>query len=195
MLENLQNYAIILASGSPRRRELLKGLGVNFEVKTLPDIDESFPKYLVGEEIPQYISQNKAAAYREKMKENELIITADTVVCLEGEVLGKPVNEAAACAMLRQLSDQHHDVITGVTITTQKEQISFASVTHVLFDLLTEEEIQYYVKEFRPFDKAGAYGIQEWIGYMGVKAIKGSYFNVMGLPVQLLYKHLKAIQS
>lgn len=194
MLENLEKYELILASGSPRRKELLEGLGLTFEVKTLPGIDESFPSNLVDQEIPQFIARNKAKAYRKDLKENQLVITADTIVSLEGEVLGKPKDALEAKKMLRQLSDKHHDVITGVSLTTVYQEITFSSITHVVFDALTEDEIDFYVDCCNPLDKAGAYGIQEWIGHMGVKAIEGSYFNVMGLPVHLLYQQLKKIQ-
>lgn len=193
MLENLAKYNIILASNSPRRKELMTGLGVDYTVKTLPDIDESFPDTLVGEEIPLHIAKGKADAYKELIQPDELIITADTIVWLDGEVLGKPVDEADATAMLRNLSGKKHQVITGVCLTTQEWQRSFAAVSDVTFATLDEAEIAYYVKNYRPMDKAGAYGIQEWIGYIGVESISGSYFNVMGLPIQRLYRELKKI--
>ena len=168
------DYHIILASNSPRRRELLSGLGLDYEVRTLPGIDESYPDTLQGEEIPVYISSKKASAYLDALKDNELLITADTIVWLDGRVLGKPADEDEARQMLRDLSGKTHQVITGVT---------FAS--------LTEEEISYYVTHYHPMDKAGSYGVQEWIGFIGVERIEGSYFNVMGLPVQRLYRELK----
>lgn len=185
------NYKYILASGSPRRRELLTGLGLDYEVRLLPDIDETYPEGLSGEEIPQVISRKKAEAYRATMAADELIITADTIVYLEGKVLGKPADAAEACQMLRDLSGKTHQVITGVTLLTAEKMHSFASVSQVSFAHLTEEEIQYYVEHYKPMDKAGAYGVQEWIGYIGVERIEGSYFNVMGLPVQRLYTELK----
>lgn len=193
VLDNLKKYRIILASNSPRRKELLGGLGIDYEVKVLPGIDESYPESLKGEEIPVYIASEKAAAYRAVMQENDLIITADTIVYLDGEVLGKPRDAADAARMLRLLSGKTHQVITGVCITAQAFQKSFAAVTEVTFDTLSEEEIDYYVSKYAPMDKAGSYGIQEWIGFIGVTGMKGSYFNVMGLPVQRLYRELKGL--
>lgn len=193
MLENLNKYKIILASNSPRRRELMTGLGVKYSVKTLPDVDESYPDTLVGGEIPVYIAKGKADAYMHLIKPDQLIITADTIVWLEGEVLGKPKDEEDARQMLRRLSGKTHEVITGVCLTTQSFQRSFSSVSEVTFATLDEEEIDYYVTHYRPFDKAGAYGVQEWIGFVGVEQISGSYFNVMGLPIQQLYRELKKI--
>ena len=187
------DYHIILASNSPRRRELLSGLGLDYEVRTLPGIDESFPNTLQGEEIPVYISSKKASAYLDALKENELLITADTIVWLDGQVLGKPTDEEDARQMLRDLSGKTHQVITGVTFATTSFQKSFASVSQVTFTSLTEEEINYYVTHYHPMDKAGSYGVQEWIGFIGVERIEGSYFNVMGLPVQRLYRELKAM--
>lgn len=191
MLNNLKEYKIILASNSPRRKELLGGLGITYEVKTLPDIDESYPEDLDAEEIPLHIARNKADAYRSMMQPNELIVTADTIVWMDGMVLGKPKDEADACRMLRCLSGKTHQVVTGVCLTTLEKQRCFATVTDVTFAELTEEEINYYVSRYRPLDKAGAYGIQEWIGYIGVQNISGSYFNVVGLPIQRLYTELK----
>ena len=193
MLDNLKKYKIILASNSPRRRELLSGLGVDYEVKIVPGIDETYPESLNGEEIPVYIAQEKANAYRASLQPDELVITADTIVCVDGMVLGKPVDEADACRMLRMLSGRTHQVITGVCLTTVDFQKSFASVTEVTFDTLSDEEIGYYVEKYRPMDKAGSYGVQEWIGFVGVTGLKGSYYNVMGLPVQRLYKELKEL--
>lgn len=185
------NYHIILASNSPRRRELLSGLGLDYEVRTLPGIDESYPSTLQGEEIPVYISSKKASAYLDALKEKELLITADTIVWLDGRVLGKPSDEEEARQMLHDLSGKTHQVITGVTLATTSFQKSFASVSQVTFASLTEEEINYYVTHYHPMDKAGSYGVQEWIGFIGVERIEGSYFNVMGLPVQRLYRELK----
>lgn len=182
---------LILASNSPRRRELLAGLGYPYEVRVLDCIDESYPDTLRGREVAAYISRAKASAYRATMAQDEVIITADTIVCLDDEVLGKPADEAEAMAMLRRLSGQTHQVYTGVTIVSVKGDTTFVSRTDVTFATLTEEEIQHYVTHYRPMDKAGAYGIQEWIGYIGVEHIEGSYFNVMGLPVQRLYAELK----
>jgi septum formation protein len=191
MLEDLKKYKVVLASNSPRRQELLGGLGIDYEVKTMPDIDESYPEGLSAEVIPVHIARNKANAYRSVMKSNELIITADTIVWLNGVVMGKPKDELDACNMLRKLSGKTHQVVTGVCLTTTDKQTSFSTVTDVTFAELTEEEIQYYVSNYRPMDKAGAYGIQEWIGYIGVRAISGSYSNVVGLPIQRLYTELK----
>lgn len=193
MLENLKKYHIILASNSPRRRELLAGLDIEYEVKVLPGIDESYPDTLAAEDIPQYISREKAAAYEAALQPDDLVITADTIVWTEGRVLGKPKDEEEAKAMLCQLAGRTHQVITGVTLLTKAMKRTFAVTSEVTFDALTEEEISYYVERYRPLDKAGAYGIQEWIGYVGVSALHGSYFNVMGLPVQRLYKELKTL--
>lgn len=192
-LENIQNYKIVLASNSPRRRELLSGLNLDYTVRVLPDIDESYPDYLKGEEIPMYISRKKADAYRNSMNENELIITADTVVYIHGKVLGKPKSLEEAKEMLRELSGNTHQVITGVSLTTREIQRTFPAITQVTFDVLTEDEIEFYVEKYRPLDKAGAYGVQEWIGFVGVSQLEGSYFNVMGLPVQRLYQELKKL--
>ncbi len=190
----VDNYKIVLASGSPRRKELLSGLGLEYEVRVLPDIDESYPEGLQEEDIPITISRKKSDAYRNSMSDNELVITADTIVYLDGKVLGKPANAEEAASMLRQLSGKTHKVITGVTLLTKNIQKSFACTTLVTFAALTEEEISFYVNNFHPMDKAGSYGVQEWIGYIGVTDIQGSYFNVMGLPVQRLYTELKQIK-
>lgn len=185
------NYNIILASNSPRRKELLAGLGMPFEVRVLKDIDESYPTSLQGGDIPYYISRAKAEAYRESLADNELLITADTIVWLNGQVLGKPASNDEARSMLTMLSGNTHQVYTGVTLTTVDKQISFDCCSDVTFAKLTPEEINYYVEHFHPLDKAGAYGIQEWIGYVGVESITGSFFNVMGLPIQRVYKALQ----
>lgn len=193
MLKNLSKYHIILASKSPRRRELLAGLGLEFETRVIPGIPEDYPQGLTGEEIPQYISREKANAYRTSLKADDLLITADTIVYVNGNVLGKPHNEEDAHRMLSSLSGKTHQVVTGVSLTTQQMQKTFAVVTDVTFASLTDEEIRYYIRHFAPFDKAGAYGIQEWIGYIGVVGINGSFYNVMGLPVQRLYTELKKL--
>ena len=202
MLEDLKKYSVVLASNSPRRKELLSGLGVNFSVKTLPDVDESFPDTLKGEEIPFFTARKKADAYKmlfssvtsNEVEEPLLVITADTIVWLEDEVLGKPANATEARAMLSKLSGKKHQVITGVCLTTASWQKSFAAVSEVQFSSLTEEEMDYYIQNYCPYDKAGAYGVQEWIGFIGVESIQGSYFNVMGLPIQRLYRELKTIK-
>ena len=183
-------YRIILASNSPRRRELLGGLGIDFTVKVIGGIDESWPHELKGEDIPLYISREKAAPYKATIAPDELVITADTIVYVDGEVLGKPRDKADARRMLRLISGRWHEVITGVTLMTAEREHSFAVTTKVKFCNLSDSEIDYYIKNYAPMDKAGAYGIQEWIGYVGVEAIEGSYFNVVGLPVQRLYREL-----
>ena len=190
MLDNLEKYKVILASGSPRRRELMAGLGVNYEVRILPDVDESYPDTLQGEEIPLYIAKEKADAYIPMMQPDELIITADTIVWLDGKVLGKPRDREDDLQMLRTMSGRTHKVFTGVCITTTDWQRSFTAQTEVRFATLSEDEIIYYVDNFKPMDKAGAYGVQEWIGFIGVENISGSYYNIMGLPVQKLYREL-----
>ena len=187
----VEGYKVILASNSPRRKELLGGLGIPFEVRTLSGIDESYPGTLKGEEIPMYISGKKAEAYQRTMADDEMIITADTIVYDNGQVLGKPKDREEAIQMLRQLSGHAHEVITGVSIVTKQKTSQFASTSKVYFAELTDEEITYYVDNYRHFDKAGAYGIQEWIGFVAVTRIEGSYFNVMGLPIQRLYTELK----
>lgn len=189
----VEGYKVILASNSPRRKELLGGLGIDFEVRTLSDIDESYPNALRGEDIPMFISGKKAEAYKQGMADDEMIITADTIVCDNGQVLGKPKNRGEAVQMLKGLSGHAHEVITGVSIVTKKKTVQFASTSKVTFAALTDEEIAYYVDTYKPYDKAGAYGIQEWIGYVAVTRIEGSYFNVMGLPIQKLYSELKKI--
>lgn len=185
------NYRIFLASNSPRRKELLSGLGIPFEVRVNGDIDESYPSDLPPEAIPLHISRKKAAAYLQTMSVDELIITADTVVVASGEILGKPVDASDAHRMLRLLSGTTHQVITGVCLTTTDHQVAFSVTTDVTFKDLSDEEIHYYIDHYRPYDKAGAYGIQEWIGYIGVTGLHGSYFNVMGLPIQRIYEELR----
>lgn len=191
MLENLQKYNIVLASNSPRRKELLQRLGLNFKVRTLLGIDETFPEALRGEDIARYVSRKKAEAYRASMAPGELLITADTLVCIDGTVLGKPKDEKQAREMLRLLSGRIHQVVTGVTVLSAGRMENFAVTSHVKFAALEDEEIDYYVSGFLPFDKAGAYGIQEWIGLVAVEELRGSFFNVMGLPMQRLYNVLK----
>lgn len=194
MLDNLKKYKVILASNSPRRKELLAGLGVDYEVRTLPDVDESYPDTLQGADIPLYIAKKKADAYRNMLQPGELMITADTIVWLDGRVLGKPKDREDALCMLRDMSGRTHEVFTGVCITTTEWQRSFAAQTEVRFAELSEEEMTYYVDKFQPMDKAGAYGVQEWIGFIGVENISGSYYNIMGLPVQRLYKELVKVK-
>lgn len=191
ILPNLNRYKIVLGSNSPRRRELLAGLDIDFEVQVIPGIDESFPDTLPAVDVPVYIARKKAEAYIPSMPADELLITADTIVWIFGEILGKPKDREDAIAMLRKVSGRVHEVITGVCITTKEKTISFSASSAVSFARLDEEEIVYYVDKYRPFDKAGSYGIQEWIGYVAVEAINGSFYNVMGLPVRLLYQELK----
>ena len=205
-------YKIILASNSPRRRELLAGLDVNFEVKVLNGIDESYPDDLDAYQVAEFIAQKKAEAYRSLLNEEEssaeenLILTADTVVIApaaneqndqegKGIILGKPKTADDAVRMLRMLSGKTHHVVTGVCLTTKEEQRHFSVTTEVSFKELTDWEINYYISHYKPFDKAGAYGIQEWIGYIGCTGLKGSYFNVMGLPVQLIYEEMLKMQE
>ena len=190
LLQNLDNYNIILASQSPRRQELLRGLNLKFEVKVI-DVEEDFPAEIVGVDIPMYLAEKKANAYNNIMDDNTMIITADTIVWHEGKVLGKPVDVADARRMLRTLSGKTHQVITGVCISTLKRRKIFHVISDVRFAKLTDSEIEYYLENFQPYDKAGSYGVQEWIGYVGVEHINGSYFNVMGLPIQRLYTELK----
>lgn len=190
MQKLLDGKHVILASNSPRRKELLAGLDLDFEVKVLPDIDESYPENLPAMEVSEYISQKKAEAYKGLIKENDVVITADTVVICENEIMGKPHDAEDARRMLRKLSNKSHQVTTGVCITTLKEQVHFSVTTHVSFKELTDDEINYYIATYKPFDKAGAYGIQEWIGYIGCTGLDGSYYNVMGLPVQRIYREL-----
>lgn len=191
MLDKLNNYNIILASKSPRRQELLKGIGLNFNVLT-KDVDESYPSRLSVYEVAPYLSLKKAKAFEDaELPDNYMIITADTIVVVGDEILGKPKDKEKACEMLLKLSGKKHSVITGVTIRTKDRTKTFSAVSNVVFEKLDSEEINYYVDNFKPFDKAGSYGIQEWIGYIGVSAVEGSYFNVMGLPTQKLYTVLK----
>lgn len=186
-----KDYNIILGSNSPRRRELLGGLELEFSVSVLPGIDESYPEDMPAADTAEYISIEKAAAYKDRLKADDLLITADTVVVSGNKVLGKPEDHDKAKEMLRLLSGKTHCVITGVCLTTKDRQKHFSVKTEVTFKVLSESEIEHYVSRYKPFDKAGAYGIQEWIGYIGVTSISGSYFNVMGLPVQRIYDELQ----
>lgn len=185
-MTHLDKYHIILGSQSPRRKELLEGLDLKFEQRAMPDLDESYPESLPTDEIAEYLARQKATAYLPALKESELLITADTIVLLEGQVLGKPHDEAEARAMLASLSGKPHEVITGVCVSTRERTESFSSSTWVYFEPIPIEAIEYYVARYRPLDKAGSYGIQEWIGYRFISRIEGSYYNVMGLPVQQL---------
>ena len=192
VFDNLKDYHILLVSGSPRRRELLERLGLTFTIGR-SEVEETYPEGLSCEEIPQYLSRLKAMHCSPTPEPDSLVIAADTIVCCEGRVLGKPASYQEAFDMLRLLSGRRHRVITGVTILTRSVVRSFHAVTTVTFAPLTDEEIDFYLTRFRPYDKAGAYGIQEWIGMIGVKDIQGSYYNVMGLPVFRLYDELKQL--
>ena len=176
---------LILASNSPRRKELLGGLGIPFEVRVLQGIDESYPETVPTDKIAEFIATNKAKAY--EVADDEILITADTVVIVDDEILGKPADADDARQMLRKLSGKSHHVITGVSLKSYDKQKTFSVDTEVTFKTLSESEIDYYVTRYKPFDKAGAYGIQEWIGYIGVTSLRGSYFNVVGFPVQRIY--------
>jgi septum formation protein len=192
MIAVLDRYKLVLGSQSPRRRELLAGLDRDFEVQAMPDMEENYPDGLWKEEIPVYIARQKAAAYlKAGMNDDTLLITADTIVWLDGTVYGKPADENEAKEMLRTLSGKTHEVITGVCLTTCEKQKTFYAVSSVKFADLDEEEIDYYIRKYRPYDKAGAYGVQEWIGYIGVESLSGSFYNVMGLPVRMLYRSLR----
>ncbi|MBF1385353.1 Maf-like protein [Prevotella aurantiaca] len=187
---SFKDYHIILASNSPRRKELLRGLDIAFDVRVQSDIAETYPESAAPADVAGYISREKANAYKDTITEHELIITADTVVIVGNEILGKPANNDEAKEMLRKISGRKHQVVTGVCLTTTEKQHCFSVSTDVTFKNLTEKEIEYYVETYSPLDKAGAYGIQEWIGYVGVTALEGSYFNVMGLPVQRIWEEL-----
>lgn len=187
----LEQYNVILGSGSPRRKELLAGLGVHFSVLVRKGVSEDYPADLSANDVAQYIAEEKMAAYTDLLSANNIVITADTVVICDGEIMGKPSGEADAKAMLRKLGGKTHQVTTGVCIASKEKKTSFHVTTDVTFKTLSEAEIDYYVGNYKPFDKAGAYGIQEWIGYIGVTSLKGSYFNVMGLPVQRIYEALR----
>lgn len=190
MLDNLKKYRIILGSNSPRRQELLKGIRVDFEV--IPtDADEHLPAHIQGIEVAGYLAERKADSYKYIITEQDLLITADTIVLYENRILGKPHNKQEATEMLHFLSGKTHQVVTGVCISTINRRHIFHTVTEVKFSNLTEEEIDYYIENYKPYDKAGAYGVQEWIGFIAVEHINGSYFNVMGLPIQKLYQELK----
>jgi septum formation protein len=187
--EDLKKYRILLASKSPRRQYLLKELGLDVEVRT-KEVDESFPENLKAQEIPLYLCEKKAAAFDEELHDNTIVITADTIVWVEGQVLNKPEDYSDAVRMLKLLSGKMHEVYTGVCLKSKKKTKSFYALTKVYFKNLTQEEIDYYIKNYNPYDKAGAYGAQEWIGYIAVEKIEGTYFNVMGLPVNELYEEL-----
>jgi len=187
--EDLKKYTFLLASKSPRRHYLLKELGLDFEVRT-KEVDESFPEQLKAAEIPLYLCEKKAAAFDEELTDNTIVITADTIVWLDGHVLNKPQNFNDAVRMLQLLSGKMHEVYTGVCLKSKHKTTSFVALTKVYFKELSLEEIEFYIRNYNPYDKAGAYGAQEWIGYIAIDRIEGTYFNVMGLPVRELYEAL-----
>lgn len=190
MLENLQNKKIILASKSPRRQELLKGLGLNFEVRT-KDIEETYSADLIAEDVPAFLSEKKANEFLHELKSGEIIITSDTIVIHQGKILEKPRSKEEAHEMLRRLADSEHIVVTGVCIQSLEKKVVFSDLTLVEFSALTDDEIDFYIENYKPFDKAGSYGAQDWIGFVAIKKLTGSYFNVMGLPVHRVYAELK----
>ena len=187
---NLKNHQVVLASKSPRRNELLKGLGIDFTVRT-KDTDESFPSEMNPFEVAGFLSKKKADAFLEEIEASEILITADTVVIVNNQVLGKPIDKNDAFEMIKSLSDGVHEVVTGITLTSKTKQVTLQDTVSVSFKKLDNEEIEFYIDNFKPFDKAGAYGIQEWIGYIAVDRIEGSFYTVMGLPVHLIYDQLK----
>ena len=189
---DLGNYKIVLASQSPRRQDLLKDLGLNFTIKTA-DIDEVFPSHLVKQEIPLFLAEAKANAMMPGLKDSEILITADTIVWINNKAVNKPKDRADAFEMISNLSNNMHTVYTGVQLSTTTQKVSFFAETKVFFSELSPEEINYYIDKYKPFDKAGAYGIQEWIGYIGIEKIEGSYFNVMGFPLHFVYQNIKKL--
>lgn len=186
LFDNIRKYRVILGSGSPRRKELLAMLDIDFEVRSAGDVDESYPADLPAEEVPLYLARKKSNAFLSGLRENELVITADTVVICDNNVLGKPADTEEAFRMLKMLSGRKHAVVTGITVATREIQISDTAITEVEFAPLSDDTIREYIGRYRPMDKAGAYGIQEWIGAVAVKGINGSFYNVMGLPLHLL---------
>ncbi|MDR3326719.1 MAG: Maf-like protein [Prevotellaceae bacterium] len=191
----LKNYKIILGSQSARRQELMRRLDIDFSVQTIDDLQESYPSDLQTEKIPEYLAKLKADAFEKFLDDEKLLITADTIVIVEGKVLGKPKDEADAGTMLKALSGKTHEVVTGVCLTTKKRQEIFSTFTKVTFATLSDNEIDYYLSKYKPYDKAGSYGIQEWIGFVGVERIEGSFYNVMGFPVQKIYQKLKTFDD
>ena len=181
---------MILASGSPRRRELLGELGLEFTIGQIKDYDETYPASLKYDEIPAYIAEQKSVHYKGELEPNDILITSDTIVAIDGDILGKPKDKSEAIKMLRELSGRTHHVVTGVCLRSTDKTLTFSDTCQVTFDILSDEDIEYYIEQFKPFDKAGAYGIQEWIGLSNIKSITGSVYTVIGLPVQKLYKAL-----
>lgn len=193
MLHHLSDKNIILASKSPRRQALLQGLDIDFSIDVRP-IDEVYPPDLSPTLVPEYLAKLKAAAFDNELSPNDILITSDTIVILGDAILEKPKSETEAKQMIARMAGHTHTVVTGVAITTDKQQIVFSDHTQVTFSELSTEEIAYYIEKYQPYDKAGAYGVQEWIGYIAIEKLEGSYYNVMGLPLHKLYNHLKAIQ-
>ena len=187
--DKLKNYNIILASSSPRRQQFLRDLGLHFTIKSI-DVEEVYPRYLHGNEITSFLAELKANAFEDEMNEKDILITADTIVRFSGKILGKPKDATDAKNMLKELSGQHHEVITSICIKTTKTSKIINDTTVVYFEKLSDEEINFYIDNFKPFDKAGSYGIQEWIGFIGVKKIEGNYTTVMGFPVHKFYKEM-----
>ncbi len=187
LVEKLKNYHLILASGSPRRQLFFKELGLDFEIR-LKEINEVYPTHLKGSEITDYLSKLKAQSFIDELNDNDVLITADTIVWMDGKAIGKPKNKQESIKMLKKLSNRTHQVISSFCITSSSNQIVVNDTTHVTFSDLNTSEINYYIDKFKPFDKAGSYGIQEWIGYIGIEKIEGSYFNVMGFPIQKFYQ-------
>jgi septum formation protein len=191
IIDEINKYRIILASKSPRREQLLRELGLNFDI-VVKDYNESYPEGLIGDEIARFVAHEKALSFKDEISNNEIVITADTIVWCNNQVLGKPIDYADAIRILNEISGNTHEVITGVCIYSLNKEVTFSVSTKVIFEVLSAEELSFYVDKFRPYDKAGAYGIQEWIGIIACSHIEGSYFNVVGLPVQRLYKELQS---
>jgi septum formation protein len=189
--EKLENFKLILASNSPRRQALMNDAGLDFELSVSSGGEENYPEDIYSSAVPLYLARLKASSFEGQIEKNEIVMTADTVVILDEIVLGKPRNSEEAFEMLKSLSGRKHKVITAVCLKSRDKEVVFSDSTDVWFKQLTEEEIHFYIKEFEPFDKAGAYGIQEWIGYIGIERIEGSFFNVMGLPIHLVYSELE----
>ncbi len=189
LAQHLSGYSIVLGSQSPRRRELFSGLNLPFRV-AVRAVDEDFPSHMSAEDVPEYLAVLKSIPFQSDLEEKELVLTADTIVLIDKQVLGKPLDYQHAFEMLQQLSGRKHVVITGICITSHNKQVTFSDRTDVYFKSLTDNEIDYYLTNYQPYDKAGSYGVQEWIGYVAIEKIEGSYFNVMGLPIQRLYEEL-----
>lgn len=188
--KHLEGRRLILASGSPRRRELLGELGLEFTIGQIKDYDETYPASLKYDEIPAYIAEQKSLHYKGELEPGDILITYDTIVAIDGDILGKPKDKSEAIKMLRELSGRTHHVVTGLCIRSTQKTVTISDTCEVTFDILSDEDIEYYIDNFKPFDKAGAYGIQEWIGLSNIKSITGSVYTVIGLPVQKLYKAL-----